>query len=74
MSSILVFWCLVLDLRLDFLVCSVYLGFLFALFALGGNLSLHLFFEDERYILNVQWCERRPIIVFETCHSICRSR
>jgi hypothetical protein len=28
-----------------FLVCSVYLGFLFAL---GGNLSLHLFFEDGR--------------------------
>jgi hypothetical protein len=28
MSPILVFWCLVLDLRLDFLVCSVYLGFL----------------------------------------------
>jgi hypothetical protein len=28
MSSVLVFWCLVLDLRLDFLVYSVYLGFL----------------------------------------------
>jgi hypothetical protein len=27
MSSILVFWCLVLDLMLDFLVYSVYLGF-----------------------------------------------
>jgi hypothetical protein len=28
MSFVLVFWCLVLDLRLDFLVCYVYLGFL----------------------------------------------
>jgi hypothetical protein len=28
MSSSLGFWCLVLDLRLDFLVCSISLGFL----------------------------------------------
>jgi hypothetical protein len=28
MSSVLIFWCLILDLRLDFLVCFVYLGFL----------------------------------------------
>jgi hypothetical protein len=28
MSSVLVFWCLVLDLGLDFLVCSIYLVFL----------------------------------------------
>jgi hypothetical protein len=28
MSSVLVFWCLDVNLMLDFLVCSTYLGFL----------------------------------------------
>jgi hypothetical protein len=28
MSSVLIFWCLVLDLRLDFLSSFVFLGFL----------------------------------------------
>jgi hypothetical protein len=28
MSSFLVFWCLDVNLMLDFVVCSVYLGFL----------------------------------------------